>query len=432
MRTGPPTGARAARSRRSATDRVSRGVAVRSPQLYESLRNFCLAAFSLLQAEVDAGAEIPFAFEEHDSAGRTTFYEFRPLLVSFVDSRSGRIGELADAKLARERLEAEPAAAIFARAHAGARVAEEEALLRIVLLPLLADTAESCGGFDWDDTAFERHYAELESALYGSELTFVALAPLIGLSAAGRVELGDGIAVRTAATGEVSRCWPEAGNLLPEGFGREPDRLCVLELERKLEKGSAAPPDSAAELADALTALRLALGGSIAQGPVVFERLDWRPYGIRPAVPIAAAVPPGHATRLDAFRARLARDLRERIASADPDPELADALDRWELSLFQDEPFRAEQLRAALEALLGGGDGLWAATLRAAVLVGEVGRERAEKLAELRSGDAGPAVREALVEALAYGDRVELIEALDETLLGLRPRPAIELAAEAV
>jgi hypothetical protein len=38
-------------------------------------------------------------------------------------------------------------------------------------------------------------------------------------------------------------------------------------------------------------------------------------------------------------------------------------------------------------------------------------------------------VREALVETLAYGDRVELIEALDETLLGLRPRPAVELAA---
>ena len=404
-------------------------MAVRSPQLYESLRNFCLAAFSLLQAEVDAGAEIPFAFEEHDSEGRTTFYEFRPLLVSFVESRAARIGELADTRLALARLEAEPAAAIFARTHAGARVAEEQALLRTVLLPLLSDTAESCGGFDWEDTAFERHYATFERALYGSELTFVALAPLVGLSTATRVDLGGGITVRMAATGEVSRCWPEAGNLLPDGFGREPDRLCVLELERTLEKGGAAPPESAAELADALTALRLALGGSIAQGPVVFERLDWRPYGIRPAVPIAAAVPPGAPSRLDAFRARLAHDLRGRIARADPDPELADALDRWELSLFQDEPFRSEQLRTALEALLGAGDGLWAATLRAAVLVAESGRERAQKLAELRSENAAAAVREALVETLVYGDRVELIEAVDETLLGLRPRPAVELAA---
>jgi hypothetical protein len=404
-------------------------VAARSPQLYESLRCFCLAGFSLLQAEVEQGAEIPFAFEEHDSQGRTTFYEFRPLVVSFVESRSGRLGELADAKLALERLQAEPAAAIFARAHAGAKVDEGEALLRTVLLPLLTQTAEACGGFDWDDAAFERRYAELEGVLFGSELTFVALAPLIGLSASSRVDLGDGIAVRLAATGEVARCWPEAGNLLPQGFGREPDRLCVLELERTLAKGSAEPPDSTAELADGLTALRLCLGGSIAQGPVVFERLDWRPYGIRPAVPIAAAIPPGEPTRLDAFRARLARELRERVATADPDPELADALDRWELSLFQDDPFRSEQLRAALEALLGAGDGLWAARLRAAVLLGETARERAEKLAELRSGDPAAAVREALVETLAHGDRIELVEALDETLLGLRPRPAVELAA---
>jgi hypothetical protein len=404
-------------------------VAARSPQLYESLRCFCLAGFSLLQAEVEAGAEIPFAFEEHDSQGRTTFYEFRPLLVSFVDGRAGRLAELADTKLALEQLEAEPAAAIFARAHAGTKVGEEEALLRTVLLPLLTETAEACGGFDWDDAAFERRYAELEGVLYGSELTFVALAPLIGLSAPSRVDLGDGIAVRLAATGEVARSWPEAGGLLPEGFGREPDRLCVLELERRLEQGSVEPPDSTAELADALTALRLALGGSIAQGPVVFERLDWRPYGIRPAVPIAAAVPPGEATRLDAFRARLARQLRERIAGADPDPELADALDRWELSLFQDDPFRVEQLRAAVGALLGSGDGIWAATLRAAVLVGETGRERAEKLSQLRSDSPAAVVREALVETLVYGDRAELIEALDETLLGLRPRPAVDLAA---
>jgi hypothetical protein len=417
--------------RRRGAERVTGRVAARSPQLHESLRCFCLAAFSLLQADVEGGAEIPFAFEEHDSQGRTTFYEFRPLLVTFIESRAGRLAELADAKLALEQLESEPAAAIFARAHAGAKVSEDEALLRTVLLPLLKETAESCGGFDWDDGAFERRYAELEEVLYGSELTFVALAPLVGLASATRVDLGDGIAVRLAATGELSRSWPEAGGLLPEGFGREPDRLCVLELERTLEKGSVRTPDSPAELADALTALRLALGGSIAQGPVVFERLDWRPYGIRPAVPIAAAVPPGESARLDAFRSRLARQLRERIAGADPDPGLAEALDRWELSLFQDEPFRSEQLRAALESLLGAENGIWAATLRAAVLVGETGRDRAEKFSDLRAGDAAAAVREALVETLAYGDRLELIEALDETLLGLRPRPAVERPAEA-
>jgi hypothetical protein len=38
-------------------------------------------------------------------------------------------------------------------------------------------------------------------------------------------------------------------------------------------------------------------------------------------------------------------------------------------------------------------------------------------------------VRKALVEALAHGDRAQLIGSLDEALLGVRPRPAGYFAA---
>ena len=38
-------------------------------------------------------------------------------------------------------------------------------------------------------------------------------------------------------------------------------------------------------------------------------------------------------------------------------------------------------------------------------------------------------VRRALVETLLYGNRLELIKSLDETLLGLRPRPSTAVAA---
>ena len=127
-----------------------------------------------------------------------------------------------------------------------------------------------------------------------------------------------------------------------------------------------------------------------------------------------------------------AASLARRCASGSRPPtriaQLGEALDRWELSLFQAEPFRSEQLRTSLEALLGAGDGLWAAALRAAVLLGDSGRERAEQHARLRplveghdAGEAANAVRDALVEALLYGDRVELAAALDESLLGTRP-----------
>jgi len=154
-------------------------------------------------------------------------------------------------------------------------------------------------------------------------------------------------------------------------------------------------------------------------------------------LPIAAAKPSGEPTRLDSFRARLASDLLARLGRAEEDPELAEALDRWELSLFADEPFRSEQLREALAALLGGPDGLWAAAVRAAVLLGETGRDRAEQLDRLRAlahGEpAAPAgaeaVRKAVVETLAHGDRSALVTALDDALLGVRPRPAGYFAA---
>jgi len=215
---------------------------------------------------------------------------------------------------------------------------------------------------------------------------------------------------------------------MPVEFGRDIDRLLLLELRRELEPDEADPPDAAAELADAVTALRLSTAGAIAAGPVVFERLDFRPLRIAPLLPIAATQPRGDAARLDKIRARLAADLRDKLTLADADRELGEALDRWELSLFSEEPFRSGQIRDALACLLGGEGGTWAASLRAAVLLGEKPQERAELLEALTgerlNRDARDAVRRALVETLVHGNRVELVAALDDTLLGLRPRPA--------
>jgi hypothetical protein len=410
-------------------------VAVRAPHLYRSLRCFCLAGFSLLAADVEQGAELPFAFEEHASGGPAPLYEYRPLARAYVEARSERLGALADADLAIDDLRREPAAAIYAAAHAGKD--GDAPLQRTILLPLLADVAEACGGFDWNDEVFDRAYAALERSLFGSRRTYAAVAPLVGLSLGAQLEFGDGLRVRLAAAGELAAHWPEANGLLPAEFGRAPDRLCVLELERALPPNEPQPPDAPSELADAVSALRLATAAPVAAGPVLFERLDWRPLAIRPVLPIAATEPPGEPTRLDAFRARLASELLARLGRADDDPELAEALDRWELSLFADEPFRSEQLREALAALLGGADGLWAAAVRAAVLLGETGRDRAEQLDRLRALMAGEpagrgaadAVRKALVETLAHGDRSALVASLDDALLGVRPRPAGYFAA---
>jgi len=373
---------------------------MRSPHLYDTLRRFCLGAFAAWH-----GADLPFAFEEHGSYGRPTLYEYRPLVRGYVEAHADRLRERDDVQQAIADLKREPAARIY------------EDLYRTLLVPLLVRTAEGCGGFDWDDSAFDRAFEELEESLYGDGHSYGAVAPLVGISVgAAQIELGDGIRVRQVVSGELAAMWPESAGLLPRDFGREPDRLCVLELQRSVDVDV---PDAPGELADAVTALRLATEAPLAAGPVLFERLDWRPYGIRPVLPIAATAPPGEPTRLDPFRATVAAKLRPLLALADDDPQLGDALDRWELSLFQGDPFRAEQLRHALDAALGNGEGLYAAGMRAAALLGETAEERAG-LAERFRKPTPDLVRRLVLAVLMHGDRRVLLRELDGALLGLQ------------
>ena len=373
---------------------------MRSPHLYDTLRRFCLGAFAAWH-----GADLPFAFEEHGSYGRPTLYEYRPLVRSYIEAHADRLRERDDVQQAIADLKREPAARIY------------EDLYRTLLVPLLVRTAEGCGGFDWDDSAFDRAFEELEESLYGDGHSYGAVAPLVGISiGAAQIELGDGIRVRQVVSGELAAMWPESAGLLPRDFGREPDRLCVLELQRSVDVDV---PDAPGELADAVTALRLATEAPLAAGPVLYERLDWRPYGIRPVLPIAATAPPGEPTRLDPFRATVAAKLRPLLAVADDDPQLGDALDRWELSLFQGDPFRAEQLRHALDAALGNGEGLYAAGMRAAALLGETADERAA-LAERFREPTPDLVRRLVLAVLMHGDRRTLLRELDGALLGLQ------------
>ena len=407
-------------------------MAHRAPQLHLALRAFTLGAFAYLLRELDdAGETLPFAFEEHERRDGPTLYEYRPLVREFVELRAARLRGREDASIALEELGREPAAAIYARAHAGRDPSEDDAVFRTVLLDLLLRVAEACGGFDWDDEAFDREYAGLERSLFGEHRTYTAVAPLVGVSTGVQRVLSDDLRVRAAADGELARHWPEARGLLPHGFGREPDLYCVVELRSALEAGEDVP-DAPAEIADVVSALRLATAAPLAAGPVLFETLDGRPYGIRPVLPIAATQPPGEPTRLDEFRGALAGELLLRLALVDADTNLAEALDRWELSLFQHEPFRSEQLRSSLDAALGA---TW--PLRAAILLEETPetRERLHReLTMLAGGEeatstASTAVRRALVEVLRDGDRPGLVARLDRELLGLAPGPRIRAAS---
>jgi hypothetical protein len=396
----------------------------RAPHLYPLLRGFVLGAFVLLGRELEEGAELPFAFEEHVQNRGPALYELRPLVRAFIEEREPVLRTREDVRLALEELRREPAATLFARAHAGPRATEDDALFRTVLLGVLIATAEACGGFDWDDECFEHAYAELEESLLGERRRYAAVAPLVGLSIRAAADLALGMRIRHFVAGELARHWPESRGLLPAGFGGDIDRLCVLELERDLAAGEDAP-DAPGEMADAVTAIRLTTSAALAAGPVLFETLDGRPFGIRPVLPIAATPPPGEPSRLDSFRLPIAVEVLAALGDADGDPALAEGLDRWELALFQNEPYRSEQLRAAGSVLLGE---TW--PLRAAVLLAEDGNAREhlhEGLEALSRGgpathDAVDALRRLLVAVLRERDRHELRRLLDRQLLGLEPR----------
>ena len=252
---------------------------------------------------------------------------------------------------------------------------------------------------------------------------------VVGLSAGSAVDLGGGIRCGPPPPGSSRSSGPRRTGSCRREFGRDVDRL----LRARAGSASSAPtratpPDAAAELADAVTALRLATAGAIAAGPVVFERLDFRPLRISPLLPIAASQPRG---RGDAARPRPRRDRRR--------PALpAPARRRGSRARRGARPLGALALRR-------GAVPLGAAPRGAHLPAGRRGRRlggldagsgaprRQDRLearsASTRSRGAGRRPRRATRSGgrssrrSLYGDRASLVTALDDTLLGLRARP---------
>ena len=279
---GSPTGAPAAKEEEERSPGRSEGSVVRSPH---STTRCAGSASARSPRSTRISTRAPTSRSRSRSTGRTggrrSTSTARSCAASSRRARE-RLFARDDVRQAVADLQREPAARIFARAHdtgtrRGARA-----------LPLGARAARSCAppkaaAASTGTTA--RSTARTRSSRSRSTAKAIRTARSRRSSAsraARTIELGDGIRVRAAAAGELAAMWPEASGLLPRDFGREPDRLCVLELERSLEKGASDVPDAPGELADAVTALRLATEAPVAAGPVLFERLDWRPYGIRP------------------------------------------------------------------------------------------------------------------------------------------------------
>ena len=183
---------------------------MRAPHLHDTLRRFYLGAFAVFTRELEDGIDLPFAFEEHGTYGRPTLFEYRPLVRGFVEARAERLFARVDVQDAVADLLREPAARIFAHAHEGDVRDERRAVYRSVLVPLLVRTAEGCGGFDWDDSAFSRAYEELEGSLYGEGHSYGAVARRRDPGAGGR---------HGGARGDVARGCGVAATELRSGAG---------------------------------------------------------------------------------------------------------------------------------------------------------------------------------------------------------------------
>ena len=352
---------------------------------------------------------------------------------SFVEQRAGWLALREDAREALAALKDEPAAGIFASAHADERVGEDEALRRTILIPLLVATAERCGGFDWDDDAFDRAYARARAARSSATGARTRRSRRSSASRpAGRSSSAAACAFGRPRASELTAAWPDAGRLLPRDWGREIDRTLVLELEAELDSQACRVPDAPAEFGRAVSALRLATPGAIAAGPVVFERLDWRPYDVRPD---AGDSRPRCRRGRRPGSTSSARRSSSSCRRASPRPPTScsrrstGGSSRSSTWARTDPTSCARRSRPCSAATRAPGRRRCGPPCSS----GETAREREELLIALRAlvdGDgpgarAEDAVRRALVETLLEGSREDLVAALDEALLGLRPRPQV-------
>ena len=115
-------------------------------------------------------------------------------------------------------------------------------------------TAESCGGFDWDDAAFDRAYVELEGALFGEGHQYGAIAPVIGITTGGAtIELGNGIRIRAAADGRARKAVARGKRASTDDFGRSRTASTCSSSNVPSSLVLTDAPDAPGEFADAVT-----------------------------------------------------------------------------------------------------------------------------------------------------------------------------------
>ena len=244
------------------------------------------------------------------------------------------------------------------------------------------------------------------------------------------VDLGGGILLRPAVAGELSQLWPEAQGLLPPRVRARRRPPARARRWAASSRPTRTPPDAAAELADAVTALRLATAGAIAAGPVVFERLDYPAASDRadPADRRDAAArrsrPPRRAARPPCRRPARAADARRRRSRARRGARSVGAVALLRRAVPLGAGAREPRLPARRGRVdLGVGDARRSPARRQ-----DAGAQRPRRRRFAPSGSAGRRATRCGARSsrrCSTAAAPSSSTALDETLLGLRPRPSV-------
>ena len=246
-----------------------------------------------------------------------SLYEYRPLVRGFVEEQAPTLRRLPDTRNAIDDLRREPAAAIFARAHAGIATTERRRALPHDP-PAAADRGpRSAAAASTGTTRRSTSPTPTSSGRSSARRARTSRSrPLVGLSAGDDGRAGRGITLRPAVAGEISQLWPEAHG--PDAARVRPRRRPSARARARAR--ARRPTRSSRPTRPASSRTRSPRSGSRppARSPPGRSSSSGSTFGrcgSRRCLPIAATQPRGEATRLDELRGA-ARGRPARAAAA--------------------------------------------------------------------------------------------------------------------
>ncbi|HYM54091.1 MAG TPA: hypothetical protein VES97_01910 [Solirubrobacteraceae bacterium] len=379
---------------------------MRSLRLQTALTEFAQEAAGHLQAELAAGAEVPFELQSRagrrGSAG-AALYCYRALTGDFIAERAMALERLpGHAEAARLLAEFDGLDRYLASAGVEVARASDRSRVKGAIQALLQDVFDEQTDFDLNTERLSAALDRLEQSAFASASEVTLVATLHGLTiTSAELPLTKGLTIAR----------PDALDGLPEGAagsapGEPADHLIVV-LAAEEEDPRAAASRGREVLEDLLRALRLFGDGRVTLGALAWVRVgsgQWSPVALG-----AGGRPHGmlvvRAEQEDELRAFCNLVSRR----APHGNELAWALRRFELGCERDSPYEAlSDNLLALRALLepeGPASGLLAGRLAALCATPERRLELTERtvqaLALERAVVAGTAVERAGGQALA-------------------------------